>query len=161
MANHGFVTTKKRLTTDILEALVRKVNQDRFAGAMIVSRNDRNVVVENGLFLWLASTRKIEIRDQVRGDYGRWIENVVTNDIAIELDGTISSEGIGDKWKGRTGLYPTLRSYINAMRDEMNSAYPSSSLGLNQIGLETWERKYEEMMFDAVKNDAMKPYLGR
>jgi hypothetical protein len=159
MANHGYVTTRRKLTTDRLEELVEGIGRARFDGSLRISRDGGNVVVEDGLSLRTVSGGKIEARNHLDGEYGDWIEAVVMNDLALALDGIISADGVNKTCKGVPGIYPTLRSYIKAMRffASLLGGKAAMELSKNRELLEFCD----EREFDSVENKAMHLYLGK
>lgn len=119
--NHSFVTTKKNLTADMLQEMLEEIGKERFGGKLKITREDGSEYVNVHLgtehrviLFWLASKRTIEIRKQCGGigDIGFWLESVFCNELAVMLDGNIGNEGVGEKWKGEKGKYPTLESFV-------------------------------------------------
>lgn len=159
MEHRGYVTTDRDLTTDCLEELVEGISRARFDGALMVSRDGGNVVVDGSLLLRLASDSKVETMNELDGEYGYWIEAIVMNDLALALDGTLSADGVNKTCRGVRGIYPTLRSYIKDMREfaVLFGGHAAMELSENRELLEFCD----EREFDSVKNKAMHPYLGK
>lgn len=158
MANHGFVTTKKKLTHARLIAIVNEINAELLGGSLKVTpyggkEPGVSVVMDlphNGLPIWLASSRKIEIRHQARGDVGRWIDAMLANELALRLDGTISDEGVSDKWKGEHGKYRTLRDYCESMAFRKDELTPYLVYGSLLFARKDLDRE----------NPALTPFIG-
>ena len=121
MANHGFITTRKNLTIDHLMAMINEINLVRFKGKLSVSLRDSVAIIALSesetmeIPFWLASKRKIETRHSFNGDMGWWVSSVFTNEIALKIGGTISDEGVSEKWKGSPDQYPTLKSWLDSI----------------------------------------------
>lgn len=131
MANHGFVSTKQKLTKEKLKAALDDINQRRFGGKLKITGGDDPGWNGNGTtfevefysdkegkhtysvhrLFWLASAHKIEHRHGPGSDFAWWIESTIANELALVFNGTISDEGVSEKWKGRRGWCPTFRSY--------------------------------------------------
>jgi hypothetical protein len=129
MANHGYVSTNRRLTGDKLHGLLQEINRDRFDGKLKITREEHGwdgkptfeVEIADGLgrLFWLTSPGKIEHRHGPGGDFFWWVEFTIANELALRLKGTLSDEGVDNKWKGEPGWCPTFRSYLeNNVRDK-------------------------------------------
>lgn len=65
---------------------------------------------------WLNTRRSWEIRHSGGGgNFVWWIDSVVTNEVAVRFDGTISDEGVGNKWKGEPGKYKNFQEFQEMM----------------------------------------------
>lgn len=126
MANHGYVTTRKRLNGDKLAGMLAEINRDRFRGSLVIQREDDSFSVqyeEDGpaRCLWLASRRKIEFRhgpDPLLW----WVEAVVMNDLALKVGGKISDDGVDQQWEGEEGKYPTFVAWQQGLYGQKNLA---------------------------------------
>lgn len=129
MANHGYITTKKHLTTELLTAALNKISRERFGGKIRVEgpfpdaednwgHGTHLVHVAEGVSypVWLSSHRKIEICHGPGTIVYWWVETVIINDLAVAFNGDISDDGVGRMGKGEPGKYPTFTSYLDAMR---------------------------------------------
>lgn len=106
MANHAYVRVPRPLKTGALLGLLHKVNEERFGGRLKVEKHEDCLSIE-GLPVWMSSPRKIEIRHQLGGDVGWWIDVVVCNDLALMTGGKISDDGGDGTWEGVKGKYPS------------------------------------------------------
>lgn len=117
MANHGFVTTRKHLTIEKLGELLREIVDEKLDGKLNVVRSDAQFYIilqqENWFPIWLRTRNKIEIRHSGRGDVAWWISDLLTNELAIRLDGTISDEGVEERWKGTPNKFDTFDAYLD------------------------------------------------
>ena len=109
MANHGFVTTRKHLTVEKIDADIRRLAAHYFGPAaaaegpedcdgMLASwwiyfNDDDN----EGFSVWLMTKRKLEFRHPL-GSYGlrRWGQQIFTEELAAKYEGRISDQG----WEG-------------------------------------------------------------
>lgn len=129
MANHGFLTTKKHLKPDIVDADIREIVSRRFNDKLIVKRDETYWTIEpkdNDDYRFefsinTVSTRKLEFRHPP-SDWAFWAQMVVHNELAVKYDGTISDEGVTEKWK----MSPEkLKKYFH-YRDWVDSRWKSS-----------------------------------
>jgi len=108
MANHAFVKLPKPMKNAGLLKMLKTINDKRFGGKLSIEKYSNGMTIEE-LPVWMASPKKVEIRHQLGGDVGWWIDIVVINDIALMTGGEISDEGVKEKkWKGVEGKYPSV-----------------------------------------------------
>lgn len=120
MANHGFVTTRRKVTGDLLFKLLQEISQERFRGDVKIIRDSKDwmsveTIPDNVLGarqFWVETPHQIEHRHGPGGMFCWWIETCFANDLALKLNGTISDEGVEDRWKGEKNKYPSYRNYL-------------------------------------------------
>jgi hypothetical protein len=120
MANHGFISTRRNLTPEILYDALVGISRERFDGKIEIVRDTGwgwgscsiRIADDQSCPYWLKSRRKIETAHKCWGSLGWWIQTVFINDLAVRFDGTISDEGVREKWRGRKGKYPTFRKML-------------------------------------------------
>lgn len=123
MSNHAFLSVRGRLrSTDKIEADLREIVERRFKGFVkVVTHKDREgaswevcvpeLALQCSWYIWRETQRKLETRHSM-GALNWWTQTVVTEELAVLYDGTLSDEGIPDRWKGDASKYPTLKSYM-------------------------------------------------
>lgn len=139
MANHGFVTIQERkFTPEMVDRDLRAIVERRFLGEVDIDfkptknpmRGDilacwtitpKNVPDPKYIFefeVWLTNARKLEFRHP-HGQWGWWAQvAVLEEEFAYLYGGTVSDEGISERWKGsmeKLKTYPTFRSWIESM----------------------------------------------
>src|SRR3972149_1742680 len=129
MANHGFITTKQKVTGAKLAAALQEINERRFDGKLKISHDPKSgwdgpktptfeIELWEGegytlhRLFWLATPHKIEHRHGPGGDFAWWIEDTFANELALMFNGTLSDEGVGEKWKGEKDWCPTFRHFL-------------------------------------------------
>lgn len=124
MANHAYVTTKKKMTPALITEMLNRLNQERFRGILKIEYSDETgnksawgphvwliKIGENGEFgsrvCWLNTGRKFEIRHGGGGDFIWWVDISICNEIAVLFNGKISDDGGDGKWDGAPNKYKT------------------------------------------------------
>jgi hypothetical protein len=122
MSNHGYVTTKKHMTTDDINELFEDLNNTIFKGSLVVEQaGDCWEIKTNHKHswgsrqCWLKSKRKFEIRHNASDEFIGWMDVVITNELACKFNGSISDDGVCQKWKGEHGKYPTFKDWVYAL----------------------------------------------
>jgi hypothetical protein len=138
MANHGYVTTRKKMTPEAITGLLNRLNQERFKGILVIEYShhegddgaygrhlweitfnhtvpEQSVCYGNHRVCWLNTSRKFEIRHGGGGNFIWWIDHIITNEIAVAFNGSISDDGVGGRWNGEEGKFPSYRNYIEHM----------------------------------------------
>jgi hypothetical protein len=64
---------------------------------------------------WLKTSKSFEIRHGGGGYFPWWVDSIITNEIALRFDGTISDDGVGEKWKGEEGYCKEFIEYLKKM----------------------------------------------
>lgn len=70
----------------------------------------------NSFQIWLPTSRKVEIRHSHHApvsDFMWWVDASITNEIALAFDGTISDEGVEERWKGEPDYCPHFKDYLS------------------------------------------------
>lgn len=123
MANHGFLTTRKQLTPEGVDRDIKEILERRFRGAVTVEFHDSGLkeppkkefavwagwhfkpkegLLKDGyrfeFSAWLNSRRKMEFRHPP-SDWAWWAQMIVQDELALKYDGTISDEGVSERWK--------------------------------------------------------------
>ena len=153
MANHGYVTTRNIIKPEAMTDLLNKLNQERFHGILKIEYffaarhqnshhsweikcelqvpNCEGATYEERRVCWLNTPHKFEMRHGGGGDFIWWIDCVITNELALVFNGTISDDGGGEKWKGKEGYCPTYRDYVESMWRHNKS--PNKNDFINEI----------------------------
>jgi len=122
MANHSFVTTKKWLKADRVEQDLKEILLKRFGNKLPYTREGDYFTVgfeyPFSVPFWVENVHKLEWRNG-GSDWCWWVQCILHNEFALLYNGTISDEGVGEKWKGVVNKYPTYASYINARMKDM------------------------------------------
>lgn len=126
MSNHGFVTTRRRITTAAAGDAINEIVARRFLGKVeckyaATPASDILAFWEFTLTgsklypftVWLRTEHKFEFRHP-RDQWSWWAQVcVLTDEIALKFDGTISDEGVGGRWKPTTPTkYPTFLTWV-------------------------------------------------
>ena len=129
MANHGFVKSKKTISPEQIDEMLERINHSHFKGNLVVTNSDNeswNVeYISNGQkyasrYFWLKTKRTVEIsHGGGGGDFAWWLDNTIINELALMCDGTISDDGISDKWKGEQNYHPTYISFLKMMKEHV------------------------------------------
>lgn len=120
MSNHGFVKTKKFMSVEKLDALFEELDKRIFKGHLhwelsvdetfgVSYRTDGHIWALR--YFWLDTRRTLETRHSCSNLVSWWICSAVQNEAALLFDGTISDEGVWEKWKGEVGKYDTFDKY--------------------------------------------------
>jgi hypothetical protein len=135
MSNHGYVTSRKHLSPERVRKVFGVLNERIFRNRLRVDYNyspepDTSAWGQHVWELtiprspgeppyaqricWLASRRKFEIRHGGT-DFAWWLGSAVINEIALAFDGTISDDGVTERWKGEPNKYDKFTEYADAM----------------------------------------------
>lgn len=121
MSNHGFVKTRKPITAEKFEELIKDLDNRVFKGHLSPSRypdgsgwliayRSQGKEWTYRLF-WLATSRTLETRHSHGDMISWWMCAVIQNEVALQFNGIISDEGIDDKWGGEKGKFDTFQKY--------------------------------------------------
>jgi len=136
MANHCFVTTRKRFKHEAVTADLQEINERRFNGALLIEPYEATESnYGNGWMIgvvgchdwlnincWLTTSRKFELRHGPGGDIRWWFEFCIQNDLALKYDGWISDGGVEGRWKGK-------ENYLLTFADHLERMYPYHHAG--------------------------------
>jgi hypothetical protein len=114
------MTTRKQLTPDKVDRDIKEIVERRLGSIVEVTfetytkepvRGDywagwrfspkEGTVKEGYRFefgAWLNSRRKMEFRHP-HGDWSWWAQMIIQDELALKYDGTISDEGVSERWK--------------------------------------------------------------
>lgn len=134
MANHGFVTTRKHLTGEKVDADLRVIVNRRFGNDFVVEyiphweqggwkikpSGDSPWFFE--FTLWLAKRGTLEFRHP-RSGWAYWAQQTIQDELAILYNGTISDEGVFEKWKVKKIEYPTYESWFKMLNSHLLENY--------------------------------------
>jgi hypothetical protein len=119
MANHGFLTTRKQLTPEQVDRDIKEIIERRLGGIIKVTFDTykdepskdghwagwqfkpKEGTVKEGHFefgAWLNSRRKMEFRHP-HGEWSWWAQMILQQELALKYNGTISDEGVEERWK--------------------------------------------------------------
>lgn len=144
MANHGFVTTRKTLTPEMVDRDIREIVERRFKNKLeikydkvsenspkkgtydiwagwefhlpIPSKNDKRDWYYD-FTAWIMSPHKLEFRHP-HADWAFWAQScVLQEELAYRYNGIISDEGVSERWKSspeRLKKYATYRKWLEA-----------------------------------------------
>lgn len=111
MANHGYVKTKKPMTPAGIRAILDELNATTFKNCFEIEQiaNDSwfrlTARVANGKGIWgerscwLYTKRTFEMRHGGGTAFIWWADGVILDEIARRYNGTISDDGVSNKWK--------------------------------------------------------------
>jgi hypothetical protein len=145
MANHAYVKTRKFMSPERISQLLDELNTSYFKGMLLFEYSNETdnssnwgphtwLIKYNGndydngkkgdilRVCWLNTQRSWEIRHGGGADFCWWIDCVITNAIALEFNGTISDDGISDKWKGEEGYCKEFIDYLNRMKKHVEDS---------------------------------------
>lgn len=115
MANHSFVTTRKFLKVDQVEADLQYILNKRFGNKMSFTRDGDYFLVgfewPYQVPLWLENVHKLEFRNG-GPDWCWWVQTILHNEFALLYNGWISDECCDERWRGTPDHYPTIDSYF-------------------------------------------------
>ena len=127
MANHGFITTRKFLKTEKIDADIREFVKKHFGDLADVEgpgegwegvRADWQIQFKgddySSFSVWLQTQRKLEFRHP-RVRLSRWAQALVQEELATRYDGMISDEGVEGRWKPDVEKLNTYRKWVNLM----------------------------------------------
>lgn len=133
MANHCKVEAKKRMTSKNVTEVLKSLNEKYFLNNLNIlyfdERGNKSAYGPHvwmikyissidhqdydGRIMWLNNSKSFEIRHGGGSNFIWWIDNVITNEIAIKFDGLIIDDGDGIPKKGDIDKYSTFEKYIN------------------------------------------------
>lgn len=155
MANHGFVTTRRILTPEVVDKDIREIVKRRFKDEVEVTLTKHSEKPSKHPFeghefwdiwalwhfepksraikedrrhsfsfeTWQMSHRKLEFRHP-HGEWAWWAQMTIQNELAYKYDGTISDEGVEERWK----VTPErLKKYYH-YRDWVTKRYPGKGV---------------------------------
>lgn len=140
MANHGFCKTRKVMKPEDITVMFADMNARLFKGNLqveyhigdehswgphvwvleYISPEDQQKYASR--VCWLNTRRSFEIRHGGGGDFDWWLDSAVLNEVAVRYNGTISDEGISDKWNGEPNKYDTFKSYVYRRYEHVTEA---------------------------------------
>jgi hypothetical protein len=132
MANHGYVTTRCHITVPRMQTVLENLNERVFRYRLrieYVHSLDEAAWGEHcweltiprpyepdfpyaRRFCWLTSKRKFEIRHGGT-NFAFWLGSVVSNEVAVAFDGTITDDGGSGRWKGVPNKYDRYNDYLD------------------------------------------------
>lgn len=140
MANHGFVTVRRKLTPEMVDRDLREITRRRFLDRVEIDYHRIEKPKKEGMLaawlitpkgvpapayvfdfqMWLSTPRKLEFRHPTGGGQWSWWAQVcvLEEEFAYLYGGTVSDEGIEERWKGSiesVKKYPTWRSWIEGL----------------------------------------------
>jgi hypothetical protein len=161
MANHCFVTTRKRFKYEAVTADLQEINERRFNGALLIEPYEATESnYGNGWMIgvvgchdwltincWLTTSRKFELRHGPGGDIRWWFEFCIQNDLALKYDGWTSDEGVEGRWKGEENYLPTFVDHVKKMHEHTSPGNVMFFLNANlkQIPPELREKLGDKM----------------
>lgn len=142
MANHGYVTTRRKLTPEQVDQDIREIVKRRFKGEVEVEyeklsekptkrrsegwefwniwaswrfrpKSEELWKKFGGEFsTWIMSHRKLEFRHP-HGDWAWWAQMILQDELALKYGGTISDEGVSERWKVTPHMIRKYRHFKN------------------------------------------------
>lgn len=123
MANYAFVTTRRKMDPDRITEIIQDFN---------IKKLHRNLTIDRTENFWqltyeelpsfsgyrtctLVSPRRFQMRHNCGSPFMMWVDSFICNEVALEYDGTLSDEGISDRWKGRKGHYSSFKKYYELL----------------------------------------------
>ncbi len=138
MANHSEVYADRRISKEEISRILEEVSRKRLMGNLKIEYSDQStnpnawgvhvwmhkyVSPVNGesygeTLCWLNDDGTFELRHG-GGDFMHWVADIILNEIAIAVEGTIYSEGTGEHKRGRrVSSPPSMRTTIERARVE-------------------------------------------
>lgn len=114
----------RRLNPERLGMLLSKVLQRCFQGRITLHPHSakKTFVVDHHsqpglctLQVRLSAPQRIEFLRLVEGPLTAWVEQVLLDEIGSTLHGRYTLTGLTERWKPRTGRYPTFRSFFEEL----------------------------------------------
>lgn len=144
MANHGFITSKKNFNAEQIRKDLDEINQRRFKGLLkiensqwgtkgswFISYKSDDQEHPHGFNIWITSLRKIEHRHTHGWAY--YVEIVFSEELAAKYNGTISDEGISDKWKANPLKYPSYGAWLMVLYGHAKKINPKMFRSVYQM----------------------------
>lgn len=128
MANHGYVTTRKHLSVEKVDAAIREIVTKHFgdeitkieAGPGEGGDIKHSWWIEfcddeyRGFSVWLMSQRKLEFRHPLGMGVERWAQHIMVEELALKFEGMISDEGVpGERWAPEVDKIGTFYKWTN------------------------------------------------
>jgi hypothetical protein len=147
MVNHGYITTKKKLTAKRVLEDLQEINQRRFSGQLtiedgvygedkggwFVSYTDpkQTPSFPQGFNIWLTSQRRLEHRHS-HGWYF-YLELFFQEELGAKYDAVFTDEGHGDKWKPNPSKYSTYEDWLkvyheHSLKDEITRPFANQMI---------------------------------
>lgn len=154
MANHGFVTTRRILTPeavneDIREIVARRLKDEVTIEFRTLSALPKKTAHEGyeswdiwalwhfepkksptikepwhyGFEAWQMSHRKLEFRHP-HGEWAWWAQMIIQEELAYKYDGTVSDEGVEERWK----ITPQILRKYQHYRDWVTKRWPRQTV---------------------------------
>lgn len=131
MANHGYVTFKKPVLAASISQLLWDLNIKLFRDVLEITYSEatagdvaygphtwllvyrtRNIDWVRRV-CWLESSTQFTMRHGGGSRLAWWMDTAILNEVAVQFNGTISDDGIDDKWAGEPGKYNEFSDYVN------------------------------------------------
>lgn len=161
MANHAYVKTKKKMTSNSVDKVIRDLNDRLFKSILKIERNEDfwNVSYIADLrwldrTCWLTTSRTFEIRHGGGSKFEWWWDCALQNEIAVFFDGTMSDDGIEEKWKGVPGKYDNFQNYVDLYYEHIKEKSPLEYRFIVQNELEFVPKEFR---FDIGKKVSFDP----
>ncbi len=136
MANHCYVKTKKKMTPELISGVLNNLNVNIFKNNLqieyaIGDKNswgphlwfvDYQSPIDNIKYaervMWLKTSCHFELRHGGGGEFAWWMDHVITNQLALKFNGTITDDGLGDQEiEIKVGNYDLLE-YLNKSKNK-------------------------------------------
>ena len=123
MANHGYVKTKQVMAPEATTSLIKKLNDTVFHNCLKIEYVEGGkpgdwgkhiwfitALMDDGSEIghrvcWLNNSKSFEMRHGGGGNFIWWIDQYISNEIALQFNGTISDDGCGDKEKPKNKFH--------------------------------------------------------
>lgn len=145
MSNAHGVSTRKKLTPELIDDVLNKLNVRVFKGLLSIVRTGKTYgdwkidLTTNGrdwmyYECWLNSPNQFQ--SQYRGTFSMWIDSVIANEISVLFNGNIWDSGVKDKWKGKPGQHDSLPKFLELLNCHIqNEDHKKLSLQLELINI--------------------------
>ncbi len=120
MGNICTIKSRKKLKYDQVTADLHEINRRCFKSLLeiqeVLEFNCWNICFNGnvGFTIHKSPTYKGRLTLKHGRHWWTWVDVVVTNELALKYNGSITDEGVSGSWKGEPGKYPNIRSWFEA-----------------------------------------------
>lgn len=130
MANHAYVTTRRKMTAEVISSIIDRLNTTIFKGCVKVEYHKATkeepgwgqhtwqltAIGADGKeygnrVCWLEDERHFEMRHGGGTNFIWWIDCAICNEVALHYNGTWTDDGTDMKEKGIEGKYRRFRAF--------------------------------------------------
>ena len=133
MANHGWITSKKKMNKEVISQLINDLNNRLF-------KNNLSIELQNDLWLvsyfseespytfatrncWLEKPTKFVMEHSGGSVFAWWIDSVILNEVAVKFNGTICEDGTDSKTQGTPNKFDSFEDFFNSFYSHMRPEF--------------------------------------